>query len=81
MSVSWIALSVAFIIIVFVSPSGAIKGTACGRMPINKSKMATGGRGPSLAPAPGRVELVYGLEHASAITPREYNPALPVAFP
>lgn len=43
--------------------------------------MATGGRGPSLAPAPGRVELVYGLGHASAITPREYNPALPVALP
>lgn len=42
--------------------------------------MATGGRGPNLAPVPGLVELVFVLEHANAIIPREYDPVIPVAF-
>lgn len=50
--------------------SGAIKDTACGRMLTSKSKMATGGRGPNLAPVLGRVEPVFVLEHANAIIPR-----------
>lgn len=36
--------------------------------------MATGGLGPNLAPVLGHVELVFVLEHASAIIPREYDP-------
>lgn len=47
--------------------NGAIRVTACGRTPINKNKMATGDHGPNLAPVPGRVELVFASEHASAI--------------
>ena len=42
--------------------------------------MATGGRGPNLAPVLGRVEPVFVLEHANAIIPRECDPAIPVAF-
>lgn len=47
--------------------NGATRVTACGRMLINKNKMATGGHGPNLAPVPGPVELVFISEHASAI--------------
>lgn len=35
--------------------------------------MATGDHGPNLAPVPGPVELVFALEHASAIIQCEYN--------
>lgn len=42
-------------------------------MLISKNKTATGDHGPNLAPVPGPVELVFALEHASAIIQCEYN--------
>jgi len=50
--------------------NGAIRATACGRMLINKNRMATGDPGPNLAPVPGHAELVSVSEHASVIIPR-----------
>ncbi|GAB5570745.1 A disintegrin and metalloproteinase with thrombospondin motifs 3 isoform X1 [Prionailurus iriomotensis] len=53
--------------------SGAIRVIACGRMPINKNKMAIGDHGPNLVPVPGRAELGSVSEHASVTIPQPIN--------